>query len=302
MIRWNRVKPPAGSVTKLHIMRAPFLLATCYTAVLAAGLVAAATPRSAHAAPRKCAIAVDGDSTASQVRQELLAFAGPGNEPCIPLQVTCALQEQQVVVTFTDDLGRYVERRFDSPAGAAAFLISWSRRPIAEEHRRPDAPSAARWQPAAGYALLWGSGMRQGGDMLSFSITRHDTGRQPHRYFGVGLRYQREIEGGDLSLIYGVARNSRRALQRLEFRAGLGAAEYPTADAYVSKELTGFSTGLRGALGIELVEDINLELSAGVDLLISSQSSPSSSLPETLGYLHPLFFHLGTQLRWGAIR
>jgi hypothetical protein len=138
--------------------------------------------------------------------------------------------------------------------------------------------------------------------MLSFSITRHDTGSQPHRYFGVGLRAQDRIDGGDFSLIYGLVRNSHRALQRLELRAGFGIATFPTAEEYVSEDLSGLSTGLRGALGIELVEDIDLELSAGVDLLVASRNPLIPSVPERFGYQLPIFLHLGAQLRWGAIR
>jgi hypothetical protein len=284
-------------------MRAPSLPACRPAALVAAGVLAAASPRPAAAAPGACAIAVDGDATAAQIRQELLSFPAAGDDPCIPLRVTCARQEQQVVINFTDELGRYVERRFDSPAGAAAFLISWSRRPIGEARPAASAPSAARWQPAVGYALFWVSGVNHGSAMLSASITRHDTDRQPHRYFGLGVRYQEAVSGLDLSLIYGLVRNSHRALQRLEVRAGLGDADFPTGDEYLTTaEVVGLSAGIRGALGVELVDDIDLELSAGADLLFVSPDPQLTSLPEHLGFQLPLFLHVGAQLRWGAIR
>jgi hypothetical protein len=129
--------------------------ATLSASVFASILVVVASSDTAGAAPDQCPISIDGDAVAARVRDELLGFAGPGGEHCMPLTVACTQEQEQVVVDFTDEFGRHVERRFDSPAGAAAFLISWSRRPVLAEFAAPQRPAtAARWQPAAGFALV----------------------------------------------------------------------------------------------------------------------------------------------------
>lgn len=277
-----------------------FVAATAASILLAASLVT-----SASAAPDQCPISVDGDAVAAQVRDELHGFAGPGGEHCMPLTVACTQEQEQVVVDFTDEFGRHVERRFESPAGAAAFLISWSRRPVLAELAAPKQPAtAARWQPAAGFALVNLNGDRAL-TAISLSLTRHDINRDPNRYLGVGFRYAWTDgfeDAVDLLLVYGWVHNSPKYLRRLEAIAGFGAMTVPSSQDFLTETLSGLRTGVRAAIGTNLVEDVAIELGVGVDMLVAANNEFTSSSPEALGLELPILTHVGVQLRWGAIR
>jgi hypothetical protein len=257
------------------------------------------------AAPGQCSIAVDGDATAAQVRQELLTFPAAGQESCIPLAVACSQQEEQVVVDFTDELGRHVERRFDTPAGAAAFLISWSRRPVVTAVEAEPLARFRRWQPAAAISVMRMQGVGAGFGLVSLAVTRHDSGAPTHRYLGLGARYgwtSSFEDVADVALLYGVVRTTPRFAQRLEASAGAGRVTAPTYFEDVGDTMVGFRAGLRAAFGVELIDDLSIEASAGVDLLIAGKNRMVDAFPEVLGFDTPLSVHLGVALQWAANR
>jgi hypothetical protein len=86
----------------------------------------------ADPARASCAIQLDGDIEAvAWISAELGAFAG-GDTACLQLWVRCHRRADHLEIELQDELGRTTRRIFASPEGAAAFLISWSRRPLPE--------------------------------------------------------------------------------------------------------------------------------------------------------------------------
>jgi hypothetical protein len=104
-------------------------------------VAAAALCATPHRAEAGCAITLDGDAeVVDRVRAELRRF-GDGEPPCVALWVQCRQNGNQLEVDLRDELGRSSLHLFASAAGAAAFLVSWSRRPLPE--RGPSAPAAS---------------------------------------------------------------------------------------------------------------------------------------------------------------
>lgn len=93
--------------------------------VLLVGL-AAVRPAAAD-----CPITVRGATeVARAVSAELQAF--PADDlPCVPLVVHCTAIPEGIEIELRDTLGGMAQRSFATPGGVAAFLLSWSRRPIA---------------------------------------------------------------------------------------------------------------------------------------------------------------------------
>lgn len=104
---------------------------------LGVALVTALCAGPVHAS---CAIAFEGDAAViARVRAELGSFADDGSA-CVALWVQCQQNGDQVQIDLHDELGRSALHLFASAVGAAAFLVSWSRRPV---EAGPDAPGAA---------------------------------------------------------------------------------------------------------------------------------------------------------------
>ena len=100
--------------------------------------------RTAHAS---CAMAIDGDPDAVTDIEAALYSFGQDEVPCVAVRVLCSRDANQFVVDLHDQLGRSVQRRFLTAAGAAAFVISWSRRPLPQDGTgltllAPPAPAA----------------------------------------------------------------------------------------------------------------------------------------------------------------
>lgn len=106
--------------------------------------VAGAGALIAHAssAAADCPVQLDGDpAVTAPIRSEVLGY-GDASAPCVAVRVECRGDGTEVEIELRDELGRTSQRWFASPGGAAAFIVSWSRRPISGM-----APGAA---PAAG--------------------------------------------------------------------------------------------------------------------------------------------------------
>lgn len=116
-------------------------------------IVSAVLMLRAGQARASCALTLDGDAdTVSRIRTSLAAFSD--NTACVALRVHCALASGAIVLDLQDELGRSAHRTFASPDGAAAFLISWSRRPVLDAR----APLVATARPSSGAAPATASG------------------------------------------------------------------------------------------------------------------------------------------------
>ncbi len=107
--------------------------------------------RTAHAS---CAMAIDGDPDAVTDIEAALYSFGQDEVPCVAVRVLCSRDADQFVVDLHDQLGRAVQRRFSTAAGAAAFVISWSRRPLPQDGTQltqlaPAAPAPPALAPPA---------------------------------------------------------------------------------------------------------------------------------------------------------
>jgi len=103
------------------------------------------------AARASCAIELEGDpDVIARIHDPLLAF-GDDSVTCVDVRVLCSRDVDDIVLDLRDQLGRSVQRRFVTPDGAAAFLISWSRRPLphAGTGLEPSAPPIAVSNAAA---------------------------------------------------------------------------------------------------------------------------------------------------------
>lgn len=142
-----------------------------------AAVALCATARRAEAG---CLITLDGDAeVVDRVRAELGDFSSGG--PCVAVWARCRRTGDQLEIDLHDELGRSALHLFRSAGGAAAFLISWSRRPLDDlgapappglvAPRPPPGPAAAPdspappWHPeisldyvaASGVATQWGT-------------------------------------------------------------------------------------------------------------------------------------------------
>jgi hypothetical protein len=95
--------------------------------LLLIAVVLCSAPSAAHAS---CTIDLEGDpDVIARIHDPLLAF-GDDSVACVDVRVLCSRDVDDIVLDLRDQLGRSVQRRFLTPDGAAAFLISWSRRPL----------------------------------------------------------------------------------------------------------------------------------------------------------------------------
>jgi len=104
-----------------------------------------------------CPVRIDGDpDVAAQITAELAQFPDDSS-PCVALHVTCTASAGGLTIDLSDELGGAAIRTFESAGGAAAFMISWSRRPMSASGlgvtAAPSAVLAAT--PAAPVGLPW---------------------------------------------------------------------------------------------------------------------------------------------------
>jgi len=97
----------------------------------------------ARAASASCEVALDGDPEIVEDVQAALFTFGRDDVPCVVVRALCSRDANDLVIDLQDQLGRSVQRRFRTPVGAAAFLISWSRRPLPQDGTDFAAPPAA---------------------------------------------------------------------------------------------------------------------------------------------------------------
>jgi hypothetical protein len=97
-----------------------------------------------------CAIALEGDAAVvERVRSELRGFDDDA-AACVALWVQCRQNGDQLEIDVHDELGRSALHLFASADGAAAFLVSWSRRPVdAGPRGRPSTAAGPGGVPSA---------------------------------------------------------------------------------------------------------------------------------------------------------
>lgn len=99
---------------------------------------------AAERADARCAIFLDGDAQlVDEVRAELDRF-GDNGAPCLSLRAVLDGDGGFIGVDLRDELGRVSQRGFQSAAGVATFLVSWSQRPLAVSVAPVAPPTAIR--------------------------------------------------------------------------------------------------------------------------------------------------------------
>lgn len=202
-------------------------------------VAAAALCAMARLAEAGCPIALDGDAeVVDRVRAELGSFGDDGPS-CVALWVRCRQNGAELEIDLHDELGRSSLHLFASADGAAAFLVSWSRRPLLDLEaptppglvapRRPPTPNPAAapdaqdpsWHPEIGldyiiassqYTANWGAldlammnrtgPWRYGGDLRA--ITGGHVGThfaiEPEIAFGIQLAARQLTATGEIAL------------------------------------------------------------------------------------------------------
>ena len=283
----------------------------CLTLVAAAVLM-----YCADLARASCAVALDGD-TETVARIELALAAFPDDPTaCVALRVICDRRRGEITVELQDELGRSAHRSFASPDGAAAFLISWSRRPLAFDAaalaRSTDPPPAEPPPDPLGgefrFTYLRAVGGEQAATSATAAVVRRD---------GI-WRY-----GGDLRLVAAPARYDDMLpvlwvasdveatagielgwLDRVRLRGELaGGAGYATllalsSSSAPSSRTVGVHAGLRASVASRLASAIWLEAGIGWDPV---QAYSRRRDPDPLGepppdpFGHPLRLEVGLQ-------
>lgn len=294
----------------LHLL----LRLACTAAIASAG---------ARPARADCGVTLEGDpEVLAAIRIELAGFPDQPGDECVAVEVTCRAVDGRVALALRDELGRSQLRVFASPAGAAAFVISWSRRPrvplgplgpleAGHERALPEAkvvgdlrPETDRggWRPEVEFGLVLVP--RQYMDMKRFIVLQPSLIRRrgPWRY-GVSLRALSNRESSDYWYLavealgtVGVERSWRHAIYaRGELTAGpavLGATVSGPPLEYVG---AGVVAGGRAVLGARF-GPFAFELGAGFHA-IEPVGPVGSADPfgENTSFTHT---HLDAGIRW----
>jgi hypothetical protein len=267
-------------------------------------------------AQASCAITLEGDTeVVERVRRELGIFADDGSS-CLALWVQCRSNGSQLEIDLHDELGRSSLHLFASAAGAAAFIISWSRRPLLPRPAsidrlappgtttsRPAAASTPLWQDqpwhpelALGYVVA--SGPLHNWGTVTASLTRRSG------LLGYGVAVRGIIGGvtgsasGDAEVMVGAGDAlSERFTARCELVIGSTLAADATIHdlGYGTRGIRGT---LRGMIGWPITASLVLEAGLGYDLVRRvDESSPTVSLSNNRD-LFAGFAHLDLGIRW----
>ena len=268
-----------------------------------------------------CPINLDGDADViERVRAELGDFHDDG--ACVAVWARCRSTGGQLEIDLHDELGRSSLHLFMSADGAAAFLISWSRRPLADPQpdrapggppggppglvaagpapasASPPAPLDRPWHPEIGLAYVAASGDHGPWGTTTVEV-RKNTGIW--RYGGGG----RLIAGtSGLMLVAGVEAAAGVQLALLPTVTVLGELfvgdETIVRDAGYSGELDygaqGPRAGVRAAMDWQFGGPLRLELEWGYDAVQSYDPQSMSDVMRLRGLAVPSHISLG--FRW----
>jgi len=278
------------------------------------GMIIATLCALAARAQASCPITLEGDgAVVDHVRAELRSF-GDGEPPCVALWVHCRQTGTQLEIDLHDELGRSSLHLFTSAGGAAAFLISWSRRPLPEhapdappglvEPRRPPSPAAIpaqdrRWHAETSVAYGFATGMHTPW-VTTTTLVMNDAGLW--RY-GAGGLIIAGSGGKTISVGVEAALGAQTAL-----RPGLSMiGELFAADAVVARsagvdgELDygagGLRTGIRGVLAWQFSDAFGVGLEWGYDV-VQSEVDPATTTGVTRFRGLALPTHVALALRW----
>lgn len=267
-------------------------------------------------AEASCAIALGGDAAAiERVRSELDGFADDGSS-CLPLWVQCQSIGDQIEIDLHDGVGRSSLRLFASPGGAAAFIISWSRRPLlaapaASDRLAPPSATPPRavaadrsifpdlgWQPALGAGYVASTGDLHSWGTITGSLT-WDWG-----ILRVGPAVRGIIGGvsgsdsAEAQVMLGVDRRvSRRFTEFYELTIGRTIVGESTNFRDLGYGTMGVRGTLRTALRWRLPASLELEAALGYDLVRRVDGSSTLSLSADPS-LFAGFVHLDLGMRW----
>jgi hypothetical protein len=265
-----------------------------------------------------CPITLEGDAEViDRVRAELGDFQDGG--ACVAVWARCRGTGDQIEVDLHDELGRSALHLFRSADGAAAFLISWSRRPLPDRAPGPPGlvepgPSPAPappaqldplWRPEIGLAYVAASGAHSPWITATAAVTKH-----------AGLwRY-----GGAGHIFTGV--NGPTVTAEVEAALGVQTALLPritvvselfVGDAVVARGASfggdmdygagGLRAGIRAGIDWQFSAPFGVELQWGYDVVQWSSSSATpagsdgtSDVMRVWGLAAPNHVALG--LRW----
>jgi hypothetical protein len=267
-------------------------------------------------------VKLEGDpSIIAPIRIELGGYGDPV-APCIAVQVTCHGNGTEVQIELRDELGRTSQRWFASPSGAAAFIVSWSQRPLsggppgmalapapsttitAAPGMSPPQPAPSRdrpWHPELELSYVNASDIVEGWVVASAAVMRQTAFFR----YGVALRgitdakerNYRALEG-DLAL--GVTSQlAPRWSLGLDLLAG-GTLGIDGGQLEGDYGANGPRVAVRASLGLHILSALELQLALGYDLMrrnvLVSGSFPSQNAvfaEHTIG-----FAHVDAGIRW----
>lgn len=269
-------------------------------------LVALAAIRPARAG---CPITVRGSAeVARAVSAELQAF--PADDlPCVPLVVRCVAGPEGIDIELRDTLGGIAQRSFATPGGVAAFLLSWSRRPVAgppgaapvvpppRVAARPAAVASARTasdmaprDPQRGWHAEVGAGGMLAGALMGhlhvgalhaqanwdigFQL-RGELGTAAETYYADGSSPKRMHLASHLDLVF----RRRNVLPCINVAATVGGflvtRHTDEADQIVAERSSqGMSMATRAELDLPAVKHVEIVLGLGLELFDRIGGSP----------------------------
>jgi hypothetical protein len=263
-----------------------------------------------------CPIALAGDAAlVERVRAELGAFAEDGPS-CVALLAQCRERGMEVEIDLHDEVGRSALHLFASVRGAAAFITSWSHRPLSNpaptEASRPVEASARAAAAPPSRDPDWHPEI----DLEYRSVTGVHTS-----WVGlvVGLRKRTGVwrYGGDLRAMTGAYVGNLF----MQADVGLGAeialsdrwravGELIASDTVMARDVSGDegtdydAAGIRGGVHAELINPmtrwLGLVVGLGYDVIRRPMWRPGTSAPSGVSSGSVIFgmAHIELGLRW----
>jgi hypothetical protein len=272
----------------------------------------------ARTAVADCAVELDGDpAVTAPIRIELGGY-GSASGSCIAVHAACRGDGGEVQIELRDELGRTSQRWFASAGGAAAFIVSWSRRPLAGAAPGMDigagpgatAPSAAPmtptptrdkpWHPEVDLGYVNSSNMISGWAFAGAAVMRQSG---IWRY-GVTLRGITEVSDLSYLAIEGLAVIGVTSPIMPRWSLGLDVAAGGTLarageQAQGDYGAKGPRVAVRASLGWQLIPPIELQLALGFDVMHRSQAVPIGPTDQLMHYEDTMgFAHLDVAMRW----
>jgi hypothetical protein len=205
--------------------------------------------------------------------------------------VVCTSEAGKIALDLEDPLGGAAHRWFSSLEGAAAFLVSWSRRPLPQDGtdlERIASPGATsptgaaagddRWRgefrlaySGGPFVRGWwgaaeGAAVRHHGIWRYGAATRVMSSSVTQLFFSDGQDVD-VLLGLEVEAVAGVEWRSGRFMLRNEVAAGGAYLTAHSQQGALHFQTAGPRAGVRASLGLELAPTLWLDLSGGWDVL-----------------------------------